>query len=107
MSDDVLTPEQAAELLHLPVAAVRQLASRGLIPCKRYGRLYRFSKEKLIAQVQAGDPCPSTDAKAPRTSGVDSSSVVAAFNNLAEPPIARRRKSTKPSLGLVSGGKPS
>lgn len=107
MSDDILTVEQAAELLHLTPPTVRQLASRGLIPCKRYGRLYRFSKEQLVAQVKAGDPCPSTNAAAPTTTGVDSRSASDAFSNLPSRRTAKPPKSTKRSFALVSGGKSS
>jgi excisionase family DNA binding protein len=102
---DILSVEQAAELLQLTSPTVRQMASRGIIPGRRYGKLWRFSLKQLIAHVEAGDPCPSTNAEAPRTTGVDSHSAVSAFNNLREQPREKPQKSMRRPFGVVPGGK--
>ena len=106
MNEDILTVEQAAELLHLTPPTVRQMASRNLLPGRRIGKLWRFSRRKLVEFIEAGNPCPSTNAADPVTSGVDSRSVVDAFNNLPARRTAKPPKSTSTGFRVVSGGKP-
>jgi excisionase family DNA binding protein len=48
----LLRAEQVAELLGLPVRTVRDQASAGVIPHRRFGKHYRFSREDVEAIVQ-------------------------------------------------------
>jgi excisionase family DNA binding protein len=48
-SDQLLTAEQAAELLRMSVAAVRQAARRGTLPVVRLGRRLRFRRADLLS----------------------------------------------------------
>lgn len=105
VADEILNVAQAAELLHLTEPTVRQMASRNLLPGRRLGKLWRFSRRKLVEFIEAGNPCPSTNAEALRTSGVDSLSVAAAFSNRQEPTTGRRPRNTRSAFGVVSGGK--
>jgi excisionase family DNA binding protein len=56
---DVLTVDQAAELLQLSAPIVRQLASRSELPGRRMGKrtgfAWRFSRKQLIEFVEAGE----------------------------------------------------
>jgi excisionase family DNA binding protein len=48
----LLRAEQVAELLGLPVRTVRDQACAGVIPHRRFGKHYRFSREDVEAIVQ-------------------------------------------------------
>jgi len=48
----LLRAEQVADLLGLPVRTVRDQASAGVIPHRRFGKHYRFSREDVEAIVQ-------------------------------------------------------
>jgi len=54
----LLRAEQVAELLGLPVRTVRDQASAGVIPHRRFGKHYRFSREdvEVIVQQMAREP---------------------------------------------------
>jgi excisionase family DNA binding protein len=52
MSSAVLRAEQVAALLDLPVRTVRDQAAAGVIPHRRFGKHYRFSREDVEAIVQ-------------------------------------------------------
>jgi excisionase family DNA binding protein len=45
--DEVLTAREVAELLHMPVSTVYELARRGEIPARRLGRTWRFLRPRL------------------------------------------------------------
>jgi excisionase family DNA binding protein len=45
--DQVMTATEVAELLHLPVSTVYQLARQGRIPASRLGRTWRFLRPNL------------------------------------------------------------
>lgn len=66
----MLTPEGAAELLQVSPATVRDWARRGLIPGRRFGRLWRFDKQELegsgcstAGEASGGSVLPSGDAR--------------------------------------------
>ena len=46
--NDILTVEDAAELLLIPISSVYKLASEGKSPRKRVERHWRFHRETLI-----------------------------------------------------------
>ncbi len=62
--DDLLTAEQAADLLHLHVKRVQTLARHGKLPAVRYGRRWLFPRQRLMQALQGNTP-------AQRTAGVD------------------------------------
>lgn len=45
--DEVLTVAEVADLLHLPVSTVYDLARRGVIPACRLGRTWRFVRPRI------------------------------------------------------------
>jgi excisionase family DNA binding protein len=51
MDREVLNPNQAAELLGIPELTVIRLARKGIIPGRKAGRLWLFSKSRLINWV--------------------------------------------------------
>lgn len=52
---DVLTAKEAAELLRLHPVKLRDLATRGEIPGKKVGGVWRFLRSKLIAHLEKGN----------------------------------------------------
>ena len=52
---EILTVEEAAELLKIPRSSVYRLAQRGKIPGQKVGRHWRFHRETLINWI-AGNP---------------------------------------------------
>jgi excisionase family DNA binding protein len=54
MEREVLNTNQAAELLGIPVLTVIRLARKGIIPGRKAGRLWLFSKSGLIDWVKRG-----------------------------------------------------
>ena len=52
MDREVLNPNQAAELLGIPELTVIRLARKGIIPGRKAGRLWLFSKSILIDWVR-------------------------------------------------------
>lgn len=56
IGDDVLTTEQAAELLKLPPKMVRHYAKDGTLPAQKYGNQWRFRRSALLNHVTSGTP---------------------------------------------------
>jgi excisionase family DNA binding protein len=52
---DILTVDEAAQLLRIPPRAVREQARRGDLPARRLGRTWRFSRKALVAWVESGN----------------------------------------------------
>lgn len=46
--DDILTPEEAASFLKMPVKRILALAKRGEIPAKKIGREWRFKASEIV-----------------------------------------------------------
>ena len=46
--DDLITAQEAADLLHMHVKRVQQLARDGKLPAVRYGRKWLFRRNELI-----------------------------------------------------------
>jgi excisionase family DNA binding protein len=57
-SEDVLTLEEAAAMLRLPVEAVLARASAGELPGRRFGEDWRFAREALLSWLAAGEAAP-------------------------------------------------
>lgn len=51
--DEVMTAAEVAELLHLPVSTVYELARRGELPAHRLGRTWRFLRPRLEELLDA------------------------------------------------------
>jgi excisionase family DNA binding protein len=52
---EVLTLEEAASLLRVPVAAVQARAQRGELPGRRLGQEWRFARTALLAWLRDGE----------------------------------------------------
>lgn len=52
---EVLTLDEAAELLRVPAEAVRERAARGELPGRRFGEEWRFARSALLAWLLEGD----------------------------------------------------
>lgn len=60
--DDILTAEQVAELLQIHVRTVYKLVRKGLLPGRKFGGGWRFSKTAIVQLVamQGGKSSHST-----------------------------------------------
>jgi excisionase family DNA binding protein len=56
LSDEVLTLEEAAALLKLPVETARSRAEEGDLPGRRFGKEWRFARAAVLAWLADGDP---------------------------------------------------
>ena len=54
--DDVLTLEEVATLLEVPVAAVQRCVEQGDLPGRRFGNDWRFAKTAVLTWLAAGEP---------------------------------------------------
>jgi excisionase family DNA binding protein len=55
LQTDVLTLNEAAELLRCHPVTVKRLAFKGSIPARKLGSLWRFSRQRLMEWIQAND----------------------------------------------------
>ena len=55
-SDEVLTLEETAALLKLPVDSVRSRAEEGDLPGRRFGNEWRFARIAVLGWLANGDP---------------------------------------------------
>lgn len=66
-SSPILTIEEAADLLKIPVSSVYKLAQAGRIPAQKVGRHWRFHRPTLIQWIASGqlnfDPSKSKPSK--------------------------------------------
>jgi excisionase family DNA binding protein len=53
---EVLTLDEVAELLKLPVDAVRTRAERGDVPGRRFGKEWRFARSAVLVWLAGGEP---------------------------------------------------
>jgi excisionase family DNA binding protein len=51
---EILTPQQAAEFLQVPVLTVQRQAKAGRLPGRRVGKEWRFSRTGLLEWMGAG-----------------------------------------------------
>ena len=52
MTERLLTAEEVAELLAVPVSWVRESSRSGAIPCVRLGRYVRFERESVLSWLE-------------------------------------------------------
>lgn len=57
----VYTPEQAAELLQLPLGTLRRWVTEGAVPCTRLGRRVRFTQAN-VDEILASNAKPASAA---------------------------------------------
>jgi len=49
--NEILTAEEAAAFLRMHIDTIRRYSSRGLIPCFRVGKFWRYNREALTNWV--------------------------------------------------------
>jgi len=59
--DDLITAQEAAELLHMHVKRVQQLARDGKLPAVRYGRKWLFRRRELVDARASEHRSPALD----------------------------------------------
>ena len=52
--EEVLTTEEAADLLRVSTKTILGLVSRGTLPGRKVGRAWRFLRSDLVAYVHGG-----------------------------------------------------
>ena len=52
--EQILTASQVADLLQVHVRTVYKLARKGLIPGRKFGGGWRFSKEEILKMISTG-----------------------------------------------------
>jgi len=67
-NSDILTVEEAADLLRIPRSSVYKLAQEGKIPAQKVGRHWRFHRATLLRWI-AGQA--SFDGKKTESGGLD------------------------------------
>jgi excisionase family DNA binding protein len=87
--DQVLTPEEAAAIVKLPVKTVRELCARGEIPARKMGRRWRIPAWFVDALFGKPEPGPAHVA-APRGGPVRGST---AMSGRAQRRVAKTRRS--------------
>lgn len=51
---EVLTIEEAARFLRIPLSSMYHLAQDGKVPCQKVGRHWRFHRQTLVQWMAAG-----------------------------------------------------
>ena len=59
---DVMTPGEVAEMLRLPLSTVYELARRGVIPGRRFGRAWRFLRPSIEEMLRETEPADRLSA---------------------------------------------
>ena len=60
---DVMTIEEVAAFLRIPLSSVYKLAQTGKIPSRKAGRHWRFSRRALRSWLEAGHEAETSAAK--------------------------------------------
>ncbi len=55
-TDEVLTLEEVAALLKIPIDAVQTCVEQSDLPGRRFGKDWRFSKTAVLSWLAAGEP---------------------------------------------------
>lgn len=103
-SDQLLTTAQAAKLLQVSAATLREWVRSGRVRAVRHGRGYRFERSALV-RVEEPQKCHSTGVKVRRFGGRTSVSLDdPGFESQLEQLIVKKRKpsttSSAPRRGL-------
>lgn len=99
---------EAMELLRVSESTLLRRARAGIVPGAKIGREWVFVRDDLLQLVRNNYKAPcSIDGHALRTGGFDSSSTAEKSGSQLAQQIARKRKSLKPKLAIVHGGKPA
>ncbi len=116
---NTLDTKQAAAFLHIHSITLLRKINSGEIPAAKIGKrwvmidvdLAQYLRSQYPQQASQGDNketalCHSTNGKTPRSGGSKSrSQVLSRYNNLLEPPISKKRESTKQGLKIISGNR--
>lgn len=98
--------EEAAAALRIAPSTLRKRAAAGNVPGYKPGRQWVFLPSEIAAYRKASRPtCRSIAAPTLRTGGVDSNSTVERSASRLAHEIRRKRRSLKPQLALVPGGR--
>lgn len=54
MEREIINANQASDLLGIPEKTIRRLARNGIVPGRKAGRVWLFSKSHLIEWVRTG-----------------------------------------------------
>ena len=52
--DQVITIQEAAQYLRVPLSSLYKLAQRGELPCQKIGRHWRFRREAMDRWLEGG-----------------------------------------------------
>jgi len=66
---EVMTIDEAAKYLRIPLSSLYRLAQEGKVPCQKVGRHWRFHRQSLANWIAKGHV--SFDDKKPNDSGLD------------------------------------
>lgn len=100
--------QEAMELLRVSESTLLRRARAGIVPGAKIGREWVFVRDDLLQLVRKNykEPC-FIDGRALRTGGSDSRLTEEKSGSRLAQQIARKRKSLKPKLVAVPGGKPA
>ena len=59
--DDILTPEEAAQYLKVSKSTIYRLAQKGILPGRKVGGSWRFSRRRLYEWMVQDDQPPAND----------------------------------------------
>jgi excisionase family DNA binding protein len=54
IEDDILTPNQVADLLKLHLKTIYKMVEGGILPGMRIGRSWRFSRQDILERLKNG-----------------------------------------------------
>jgi len=101
---------EAAALLRMSEDALMRKARAGIVPADKPGRQWVFVKADLLAWIRErmkARACRSIAAPTLRTGGAASNSTTERSASQLAQEIRQKRRSLKPRLALVRGGKSS
>lgn len=55
LASDILTIEEAAQYLRIPLSTLYRLAQEGKVPCQKVGRHWRFHRQSLAHWIANAD----------------------------------------------------
>ena len=102
---ETLDVNEAAKLLHMHPATVKEKARRGEIPGSKPGKSWLFIREDLIHFLRSISTCPFIQSEASGTT--TSARRVVVLDDLLALPTARRRKNSMTNSRRQHGDKAS